>query len=170
MKSRFSACLMVAIVALFLCSCDSKKDRTLQELKDVSRWQIKFPDAPLFRSTKSKILVLVADTGECSPCSMGVNEWYVYRLDMEERHLDADIVFVLPEGMRLSPTVDTLLLQYGLDRYYGYETFMKLNPVFKQIHYSTFLISPEHKVVLVGSPLDSPKLWRVYRSALREKE
>ena len=98
MKSRFSAYLMVAMVVLFFCSCDGKKDKTLRELKDVSGCQVKFPDVPLFRGTKSKILVLVADTGECSPCSMGVNEWYVYRLDMEERHLDADIVFVLPEG------------------------------------------------------------------------
>ena len=47
---------------------------------------------------------------------------------------------------------------------------MKLNPVFKQVHYSTFLISPKRKVVLIGSPLDSPKLWRVYRVALGEKE
>ena len=85
-------------------------------------------------------------------------------------HLDADIVFVLPEGMRLPSAVDSLLLQYGLYRYYGYETFMKLNPVFKQVHYSTFLISPKRKVVLIGSPLDSPKLWRVYRVALGEKE
>ena len=162
MKSRFSAYLMVAMVVLFFCSCDGKKDKTLRELKDVSGCQVKFPDVPLFRGTKSKILVLVADTGECSPCSMGVNEWYVYRLDMEERHLDADIVFVLPEGMRLPSA--------GLYRYYGYETFMKLNPVFKQVHYSTFLISPKRKVVLIGSPLDSPKLWRVYRVALGEKE
>lgn len=86
---------MVAMVVLFFCSCDGKKDKTLRELKDVSGCQVKFPDVPLFRGTKSKILVLVADTGECSPCSMGVNEWYVYRLDMEERHLDADIVFGL---------------------------------------------------------------------------
>ena len=119
---------MVAMVVLFFCSCDGKKDKTLRELKDVSGCQVKFPDVPLFHGTKSKILVLVADTGECSPCSMGVNEWYVYRLDMEERHLDADIVFVLPEGMRLPSAVDSLLLQYGLYRYYGYETFMKLNP------------------------------------------
>ena len=151
---------MVAMVVLFFCSCDGKKDKTLRELKDVSGCQVKFPDVPLFHGTKSKILVLVADTGECSPCSMGVNEWYVYRLDMEERHLDADIV----------SAVDSLLLQYGLYRYYGYETFMKLNPVFKQVHYSTFLISPKRKVVLIGSPLDSPKLWRVYRVALGEKE
>lgn len=72
--------------------------------------------------------------------------------------------------MRLPSAVDSLLLQYGLYRYYGYETFMKLNPVFKQVHYSTFLISPKRKVVLIGSPLDSPKLWRVYRVALGEKE
>ena len=75
MKSRFSAYLMVAMVVLFFCSCDGKKDKTLRELKDVSGCQVKFPDVPLFRGTKSKILVLVADTGECSPCSMGVNEW-----------------------------------------------------------------------------------------------
>ena len=160
-ESRFSAYLMVAMVVLFFCSCDGKKDKTLRELKDVSGCQVKFPDVPLFRGTKSKILVLVADTGECSPCSMGGERMVCVSFGHGRTAFGCRYSICLAGRHALAFGCGfPYCYNMGCTGIMAMRPFMKLNPVFKQVHYSTFLISPKRKVVLIGSPLDSPKLWR----------
>lgn len=166
MKSKYVLCLILVGVVSYCYSCAHEKDKVACELDEIVGCQVQMPDDTLFQNGKAKILVLVEDTGDCSPCSMGINEWYVYRLDMEDRDLKADVVFVFPELMRLPLEVNAVLSQYGLCKFYGYEKFMEANPFLKQTTYSTFLVSPERKVEVAGSPLDFPKLWSVYRKAL----
>ncbi len=149
-------------------ACNNKKETIRSELDKVVGQYVWLPDDSVFHDGHAKILVLMEDTGLCSPCSMGINEWYVYNMDMEYRGLHSDIIYILKEDIYLPSSVDTLLKQYGLYKYNGYNELMEQNAFLQECDYSTFLLSTEDDVLLVGSPLDEPKLWNVYQKALRK--
>lgn len=169
-KNRYWICFIVGFVLTFgLGACGGKKKTILCELDKVIGQHVQLPNDTVFRDGHTKILILVEDTGDCSPCSMGINEWYIYHLDMEYRGLRGDIIYILKEGIHLPLSVDTILEQYGLYKYYDYGDLTEQNDFLQECGYSTFLISSDNSVLLVGSPLDEPKLWNVYRKALDEQ-
>ena len=152
-------------------ACGNRKEASVrQELDEIVGLQMLLSTDSVFRNGRNKVLVLLKDTGDCSPCSMGINEWYVYHLDMEENDLRGDIVYVMKENMHLPLSVDSLLDQYGLYGSYSYNEMMKRNPFLRECRYSTFLVSADGKIKLVGSPLDSPSLWNIYRKAMERCE
>lgn len=154
------------ILTICLEACEAKKENILYDLERVVGQHIQLSNDSVFRDGLTKILVLVEDTGNCSPCTMGINEWYTYYLDLEHHGLCSDIIYVLRDSIHLPLSVDTLLEQYGLYKYYGYDELTKQNSFLQECGYSTFLVSSDNSVLLVGSPLDEPKLWNVYRETL----
>lgn len=158
------------ILMLYICSCERKRNTVVDELSRIVGQQVCLPDDSVFYDSSAKILILMRDTGDCSPCSMELNEWAIYYMDMENRGLDGEVIYVLPENTLLPAAVDSTLFELGLKSCYGYESFVKRNPYLENVSYSTFLISPECKVELVGSPLESPELWVLYRKALGEEQ
>lgn len=101
---------------------------------------------------------------------MHVNNWYIYSLDMEDRDLQpTSITFVLSKDIRLASSVDSMINLYGLHKPHTYEELIKLNPKLEEVQYSTFLLSPRNQILLVGDPIETPKMWNLYRKALQKK-
>lgn len=137
------------------------------ELDNLINQNITFPNESIFSNGKSNVLILVKDTNDCSACSMHISDWYVYQLDLEDQNLDINIIYVLKENIRLPNEVDSLISVYGLHKYYGYEKLLEKNPCLKHTTYSTFLLSPENQIQIVGNPIEIPDLWNLYRKYLK---
>lgn len=169
-RSNYRFVYSLFILIILSVSCNNGQRKVVQELEDLSTQQVCLPVDSLFGDSIDRILVLVEDTGECSACSLHVNEWYVYRLDMEDRSLQGHIIYVLKERNRLNQSVDSMITEYGLYCFYGYDELIELNPFLKDVPYRTFLIDSNGKILLSGSPVEIPKLWSLYRKALGRKE
>ena len=74
---------------------------------------------------------------------------------------------MLPKDIRLSSNVDSMINLYGLHKTHTYEELIKLNPILEKVKYSTFLLSPKNQIILVGDPIETPKMWNLYRKALK---
>lgn len=155
-------------LTLGMSACKGKEETIHHELNNVIGQHVQLPSDSVFRNGRAKILVLVKDTGDCSPCSLGINEWYIYHMDMEDNGLQGDIIYVLRENVSLPHSVDTMLEEYGLYKCCGYEELMRQNLFLQKCDYFTFLLSSDDKVLLVGSPIAAPKLWSIYKKALGE--
>jgi|GEM_PF-520896 CRISPR/Cas system CSM-associated protein Csm4 (group 5 of RAMP superfamily) len=161
--------VFASLIALCFFSCNSHEQEIKQKVKTLTNNNIKMPKDSILQKEQNKILVLIKDTGDCSACNMHVNNWYIYSLDMEDRDLQpTSITFVLPKDIRLSSNVDSMINLYGLHKTHTYEELIKLNPILEKVKYSTFLLSPKNQIILVGDPIETPKMWNLYRKALKK--
>ena len=161
--------VFASLIALCFFSCNSHEQEIKQKVKTLTNNNIKMPKDSILQKEQNKILVLIKDTGDCSACNMHVNNWYIYSLDMEDRDLQpTSITFVLPKDIRLSANVDSMISLYGLHKTHRYEELIKLSPILEKVKYSTFLLSPKNQIILVGDPIETPKMWNLYRKALKK--
>lgn len=170
MRNKFITHFLTGMaLTAILNACNNKKKDTLSKLNKVVGQHVQLSEDSILQNKRTKILILIEDTGNCSSCHMRINEWYIYNLDLKDRELQGDIIYILKRDMHLPLSVDTMLEQYGLYKSNSYENLIEQNPFLQENSYSTFLLSVENKIIVAGSPLDAPKLWSVYRKAIRKE-
>lgn len=172
--------ILLAII-IFTSGCKKMKHKT-EVKKRVTEWvgkEIRYPEnlqcnfsgkdtisaycTDLLRA-KYKILLYVDSTG-CTSCKLQLSEWN--DLINEMRNLPKDrlsfLFFFYPK--------EKLELQYLLkkDRFY-YPVFIdtkdrinQLNKFPNQASYQCLLLDKDNKVLMLGNPVQNPKIWELYK-------
>lgn len=153
---------------LFACVCSSCKNSSskqkLSGLKKIVGSSIVLPKDSVLNSDGMKVLVIVEDTGECSICNLHIYDWYVYKLEIDKRNFQCEICYLLDDKKtRLPAEIVSMLAMYNIHYSYSLNEFNTLNSNLKDCGYDVFLLSPDDKISLVGSPIENEELWRVYK-------
>lgn len=182
MKNR--SILTIVTLAIMLCfSCGNQK--LAHELKMLSGSTIKMPDElsakirgrdTLLQANQHEpaTMIIWYDTAQCASCSMNsINMWnevFEYSHDSVEGFNPVIIFSPNKRMMRnFEVAIETTKFKYPLFVDYN-NIFMQINPqVIKTSHLMhVFLLDKNNKVVLVGSPLHSESLMKLYKSTINE--
>lgn len=165
----------------FICSCTN--NRLIKDMRSLMGQQItvsvdwntvlKGKDTVLSDFTKVPIKLIVwVDSLGCTSCE--ANSMYMWK-DIAN-YADSlsqwfNIIFLFTPKKKDLPALSTVLTRELLD----YPIFIDLNgrfvrqnpnlPKNRQLH--TFLLDKNNKVVMVGSPLYNPTLWKLYKRTIQ---
>lgn len=74
--------ILILLTSLLYISCNNKKSDISEQIKSRNK-TINLDGSIIDTLQTSKILILVPDTGDCTPCTMQVYDWYIYKLDLK---------------------------------------------------------------------------------------
>ena len=155
-------------ILLYICYYVTTRGEEYVKISGISGMKVGYPLDSLYSDASPCILVLVGDTGRCTTCTMQVNEWYLYKLDLMEKALPCHILYILNDSVRFVEEVDSLISYYKLRYLKDYNRFAAQNPFIIQSGYDTFLLDKEGRVSLVGSPFANDKLWELYKKQIKK--
>jgi hypothetical protein len=116
-----------------------------------------------------KIFTYIDSVG-CTGCRLGLSKWTDLMDSCNVRQWDVGFLFVVHSNNydKLEGVIKSFEFDYPV--IYDYHNdFEKLN-CFPPEPYSTFLLDKNNKVQLVGSPIDNPKMWELYKSLIARTE
>lgn len=183
MKLYFSSlCKLLLFVIVCFISCQPKKNASEQVVREWQGKEIKLPDSIIYkvlgRDTlcsdvwdKSYKIISYFDSTGCIGCRLDLRQW--------KRFYDTCSVY--------QPSISLLLVvcssdysfleQMLVDHEFSHpiiydeqDLFDKLNHFPPQYQFRTFLLGKDNKVVLVGSPMNSPKMWELYKNAIMQSQ
>ncbi|MCM1616509.1 hypothetical protein [Phocaeicola massiliensis] len=160
--------ILILLTSLLYISCNSKKSDISEQIKSLRNETINLDGSVIDTLQTSKILILVPDTGDCTPCTMQVYDWYIYKLDLKRHNINCDIIYILNDSIKLNPNVNSIMHRYSLHQTKNLSLFYSKNKKLKNIPFTTFLIDKDNKIKLIGSPIDNERLWALYKQLLTE--
>lgn len=158
--------ILILLASLLYISCNNKKSDISEQIKSLRNKTINLDGSIIDTLQTSKILILVPDTGDCTPCTMQVYDWYIYKLDLEKHSINCDIIYILNDSIKLDKNINDIIHRYDLLQTTNLSLFYSKNSNLKNIPFTTFLIDKENKIKLIGSPIDNEKLWNLYKRIL----
>ena len=116
-----------------------------------------------------KILTYVDSVG-CTICKMGLSQWQEL-IELCERHqLNVAFLFVIHSSDYNLLSNDLIAFEFNYPVIYDeHNLFDKLNR-FPPVPYRTFLLDKDNKVQLVGSPIENPKIWELYKKVITKSQ
>ncbi len=171
---------LLGLALLAVAGCNSPKRELRRTLANFVGQEIRLPDGlqskqlgedvpdPGFRRKDWRIVVYTDSTG-CSECKLrNLVLWKDVIRANDSLSVPAGIVFVFhPKKVR---ELGFMLKNYEFDYpvYYDLEgEFERLNPGLpKDVRFHTFLLDPQNRVAVVGSPVRNEKLWKLYRDEM----
>lgn len=177
-KNQTTRIVLVALMGLVLFSCSSKDDikkkvaqmaeiPILIEEKDMTIWM---PDSNIYMGNeqrKSLTFVVYADSTQCSPCFINhLKEWEeMLKLENDQRH-PVQFLFIMEPRKGVSKTLCEKLKESGFRHSVLIDEnslFRKANPqIPEDALYHTFLLDEDNKVILVGNPLRSEEIEKLF--------
>ncbi|MDR2911258.1 MAG: hypothetical protein LBV47_07860 [Bacteroidales bacterium] len=116
-----------------------------------------------------KILTYIDSVG-CSSCQMGLPYWQSLIEIVEHQQLDVAIVFVIHSSNYPLLSTELKAFEFNYPVVYDYDnSFDKLNH-FPPAPYRTFLLDKDNKVQLIGSPIDTPQVWELYKKMITQSQ
>lgn len=161
------ACL-ISFCFITACHFSDRKTIVKDTIKSMIGKKVQLTHDSICETISSKIIVLVKDTGDCSTCSMHVYDWYVYNLDLQNRELPCDIIYILNDSAQLNSDVKSLMGYYKLHYVTGISNFLSKNDFVKEEMFPVFLIDSNNVIKVVGSPVGSPELWKLYKREIQK--
>lgn len=158
------------IVFCFVTAChfSDRKAVVKDAIKSMIGKKMQLTQDSICENVSSKIIILGKDTGDCSTCSMHVYDWYVYNLDLQNRKLSCDIIYILNDSSQLNSEVKALLGYYKLYYVAGVSNFLSENDFIKKDMFQVFLIDSNNIIKVVGSPIGKPELWNLYKREIQK--
>lgn len=179
MKAIFS---LLSIIVLFIClsSCKTDPQRTKAE-KIVSEWvgkEIIFPSDVRCTfigrdtvcpevSAPYKVLVYTDSVG-CTSCKLQIYRWKALISEVDSL-MSNQVDFLFYFHPRNEKELQSLL---ELDRFNQSVFIDTKNQLYRRNlfpdnpNYQSFLLDKDNKVILIGNPVSSPKLWDIYKQAI----
>lgn len=160
------------ILLLVACKQNSQEKEILKKLLGK---EIKFSDKVQILGTKDSVLqdflekdikiLVYTDTLGCTPCKFKVNTW-LYYIDQLKEYSNVAFLFyfsqrsiMLEKEFRIYDFKTPIILD-------SLDSLNKMNNLSYGQRYQTFLLDKQNKIVLVGSPVDSPNIWKLYKTAI----
>lgn len=109
------------------------------------------------------------DSIGCSSCQLGLFKWKMLIDSCNLQQLDVGILFVIHSSDYDLLSWDLKENHFNHPVIYDYNNqFDKLNH-FPPVPYRTFLLDKDNKVKLIGSPIDSPQIWELYKKEIKQQ-
>jgi len=116
------------------------------------------------------ILVYVDSVG-CTSCNLGLTEWKAYIEKSKLKAYNVGFLFVVQSNNYTEFEQQLKCKQFSYPIIYDpHGTFNKLNKFPKENKYHTFLLDKKNKVVLIGSPVKSENMYKLYDEVIRGKK
>jgi hypothetical protein len=116
-----------------------------------------------------KILTYIDSVG-CSSCQMGLPYWREIIESFERHQLDVAVLFVIHSSNYHLLNAELKASEFNYPVIYDYHnSFDKLNR-FPPAPYRTFLLDKDNKVRLIGSPVESPQIWELYKKVITQSQ
>lgn len=162
--------ILLLSVLLSFVSCSNKKKYHMIQMADamIGR-EIKWSNDSIMHEKTLKIITIIPDTGSCTTCSMQVYDWYLYKLDLNNKGLECDIIYVLGDSIELEPEIQKLLGYYNLYYTNCFQSFAESNKEILACTFKTFLVDKNNRIKLVGSPLNNENLWKLYKEVIKKE-
>ena len=171
--------LIIFLLFLFLSSC--WKSTPKEDIKKiVQEWEGKeiiIPEGIKFRTlgrdtlcsdvwNKPHKIFTYVDSIGCTSCNMGLHEWKAKILLCQQQQIDVEFIFAVYSSDFRRFEADILISMFDYPIIYDYHNdFEKLNH-FPPVPYRTFLLDKDNKVQIIGSPINNPKMWELYKSVI----
>jgi len=168
----FTSCLML------LSSCSSPESKAKSVIENWMAREVIIPHNIIFKSITTdtiskyifnhsyKILVYVDSVG-CTGCRLGLVDWKAFIDRCQSKGYDVGFLFVIQSSdytkfeQKLEIEKFTYPVIYDLT-----DKFNSLNKFPEDDKFRTFLLDKDNKVVLIGSPIRSEKIWKLYIDVL----
>lgn len=116
-----------------------------------------------------KVFTYIDSIG-CTSCKMGLLEWKAKILLCHQQKIDLDFIFAVHSSNFNRFEADVLINNFDFPIIYDYNNdFEKLNH-FPPVPYRTFLLDKDNKVLLIGSPINNPKMWELYKKTITQSK
>lgn len=175
-----SIILFVAFLNLISC-----KQKNIEKENAIARWlgkEIVIPEGSIYQigdtaveycfdAADFKIVTYVDSTG-CTACRMKLNEWDKFINEIKGID-DVEINFVLIIGTKDKYQVTDILKINSFDHPVIIDTefgFSKLNKISEDVKLHTFLLDKDNNVVIVGNPINNPKMKELYYKLLKNQK
>lgn len=176
--------LIASLVLILLFSCQNKKSKEIESvLKEMQGKVIDFPSTlrsvymdkdtlcPAIFEKENKIVVYVDSMG-CSECNMKIQEWIDIFKCTRDSLPNLSIIYIVSPKKGQSQKITSIFRKYEIDYPFFIDSlnqFGNLNKMPKERKYHTFLIDRHNRIVLVGSPIRSDKIWQLYKDYVRKQ-
>lgn len=169
--------ILISILFIFF-SCASRQERT-EDI--VNKWldqEIKFSDSlntqqdslwQLMLDKDFKLLTII-DTNSCTGCHLKLHEWN--KLIKEMDTINPNVAFLFVVHVKDYTIVDVLKKRnkFTYPIFYDYKNKIgKLNDFPQAPRFQTFLLNKNNKVILLGNPIGSHRMWELYKKVLSEE-
>jgi hypothetical protein len=113
-------------------------------------------------------ILTYADSVGCTGCQLGIPQWQQIINTCKTNNIDVSFLFVIHSTNYSDLGYE--LLYFDCPIIYDKEnSFDKLNH-FPPLPYRTFLLDKDNKVILLGSPVNNPKLLALYMNTISSEE
>lgn len=175
-KSLLKSCFSIFVFYCMI-GCHSNSN-----LKIIEYWQnkkIQIPDHLCWKSfgkdtfvsnnilnTPFKILIYIDSIG-CSPCRLQLPEWKTLMNECKQSNIEISFLFVIHSSNYRPLESEFYFEDFSYPVIYDYNNDInKMNQFPKEHNFHTFLLDKDNKVLLVGSPINNRKMWRLYKQHL----
>lgn len=169
--------LYILIFAFCIVSCSAKKEKIKNIVQTWQTKEILFPNNLKVKvygkdticsidNKKYKILNYI-DTSGCTACQLKLYEWKLLKDEVDSLKLNTDFIFIV----YLQDYRELELMQcknkFNVPLYYDLQdSFNKLNKLPQFQTFRTFLLDTNNRVLLIGNPINNPKLWSLYKKEI----
>jgi len=116
-------------------------------------------------SSPHKILTYIDSVG-CSGCKLGLSEWKMLIDSSKLQKLNVSFLFVIHSSDFIHFDREVRLHEFNYPIIYDYQNRFDSINHFHPAPYNTFLLDKDNKVQLIGSPINNPEMWELYKKAI----
>ena len=166
--------IILIIITFYSCQLSSEKNNIQQMIQEWQGKEIQLPSGTIEykimgRDTSCfelwnkpfKIFTFIDSVG-CTSCRLGLPQWKEVIESSIGQLLNVSFIFIINSSDYEMLEHFVIAHDFNYPLIYDYQNeFDRLNH-FAQIPYRTFLLDKDNKVLLIGSPIDNPKMWELY--------
>lgn len=180
---NFDKYIIGIIILILAFSCQSKKSKEVENnLKEMQGKVIYFPTnlrsvcmgkdtlCPTMFENKYKMVVYIDSIG-CTECNMKIERWIDIFKYTQDSLPNLSIIYIVSPKMSQSQKITSYFKKYEIDYPIFVDSlnqFGNLNKIPKDSKYHTFLIDRQNRIVIVGSPILSDRMWQLYKDYIRK--
>lgn len=125
---------------------------------------------PALLEPPNKILVYLDSTG-CTPCKFQISKWQALIDTCHQKQIHVSFLFIIHSSNYDELSVNLITHNFSYPMIYDIENrFNKLNHFSKDPTLHVFLLDKDNKIQLIGSPINNPKMWELYKKTIAQSK
>ena len=173
---------LLLFITFSLSSCQLSRKNDIKKIVD--EWQGKviiIPSEPEYKTLGRdtlcpglwdqpyKVFTYIDSIG-CTGCQLGLYDWKALIDSCSRQQINIGFIFVVHSSNFRQFTGDVRFEEFDYPIIYDYHNrFHKLNH-FPPVPYRTFLLNKDNRVQVIGSPINNPKMWELYKTVITRTE
>jgi len=182
MKKKIVSFASILFLIFVVCSCQFSRKGNINNI--IQEWhgkEIVIPTDVVFKILGRDTLCASlwdasykiftnADSVGCSSCQLGLPLWKAFIDSCRLQKIDIEFIFAVHSSNFKRFDGEVRIYDFDHPIIYDYkDSFDKLNH-FPPAPYRTFLLDKDNKVLLIGSPINNPKMWELYQKVITQSQ